>query len=79
MMEYEVGGYHDFMYEKPYSSTGVIKLYELTKYNEGFIIKYPLKNENELPPTIDNPKMAKIFETGRWNSILERFNYWYFK
>ena len=43
MMEYEVGGYHDFIYEKPYSSTGVIKLYELTKYNEGFIIKYPLK------------------------------------
>ena len=72
MMEYEVGGYHDFMYEKPYSSTGVIKLYELTKYNEGFIIKYPLKNENKLPPTIDNPKMAKIFqETGRWNSILD--------
>ncbi len=74
MMEYEVGGYHDFMYEKPYSSTGVIKLYELTKYNEGFIIKYPLKNANELPPTIDNPKMAKIFqETGTSTGVIKLY------
>lgn len=72
MMEYEIGGYHDFIYERPYPSTGAINLYELTRYNGGFIIKYPIKKAGELPPKIDNPKMAKIFqEAGRWNAILD--------
>lgn len=72
MMEYEIDGYFDFIYEVPYSSTKDVKLYEISVYNGGFLIKYPTKNPNELPPYIDNPKMAKVFqETGRWNDILD--------
>ena len=49
-----------------------MNLYELYKYNGGFIIKSPIKKEDELPPKIDTPKMAKVFyEAGRWNEILD--------
>ncbi len=72
MMEYEIDGYFDFIYEEPYPSTGSVKLYEISVYNGGFLIKYPTKTPNELPPYIDNPKMAKVFqETGQWNGILD--------
>jgi len=72
MMEYEIDGYFDFIYEEPYPSTGSVKLYEISVYNGGFLIKYPTKTPDELPPYIDNPKMAKVFqETGQWNCILD--------
>lgn len=71
IMEYSIDGYHDYIYEKPYEFTGDIDLFELKKYNEGFIIKYPLTEDKKLPPEIDTPKLAKVFsEAGRWNQIL---------
>lgn len=71
IMEYSIDGYHDYVYEKPYKFTGDIEVFELTKYNEGFIIKYPLTEDLVLPPKIDTPKLAKIFsESGKWNQIL---------
>ncbi len=71
MMEYSIDGYHDYVYEKPYEFTGDIDLFELTKYNEGFILKYPTTKEKVLPPKIDTPKIAKVFlEAGKWNQIL---------
>lgn len=70
-MEYAIDGYHDFVYERPYKFTGDVDLFELTKYNDGFILKYPLTEEKVLPPKIDTPKIAKIFEeSGAWNQIL---------
>lgn len=71
IMEYAIDGYHDFVYERPYKFTGDVDLFELTKYNDGFILKYPLTEEKVLPPKIDTPKIAKIFEeSGAWNQIL---------
>ena len=70
-MEYAIDGYHDYVYERPYKFTGDVDLFELTKYNNGFILKYPLTEEKVLPPKIDTPKLAKVFdEAGRWNQIL---------
>jgi len=69
--EYEINSYHDYLYGKPYGSTGDVYLYELEKYNGGFILKYPTKKEDEIPVKIDTPKMAKVFqETGKWERIL---------
>ena len=71
IMEYAIDGYHDYVYERPYKFTGDVDLFELTKYNNGFILKYPLTEEKVLPPKIDTPKLAKVFdEAGRWNQIL---------
>ncbi|MGF6906094.1 nucleoside kinase [Fusobacterium sp. PH5-44] len=69
--EYEIDSYHDYIYGKPYNSTGDVDLFHLSKYNGGFILKYPIKNIDEIPIEIDNPKMAKVFqETGQWERIL---------
>lgn len=71
MMEYSIDGYHDYIYEKPYKYTGDIEKFKLTKYNEGFILKYPTIEDMLLPPEIDTPKLAKVFnEASRWNQIL---------
>lgn len=71
MMEYEVDGYIDFVYKYPYDSTGDISVFELTKYGDGFLLKYPFNADLKLPPKIDTPKLAKVFlDSSRWNSIL---------
>lgn len=71
IMEYSIDGYHDYVYEKPYKFTGDIDIFELTKYNNGFILKYPLTSDKKLPPKIDTPKIAKVFiEAAEWNKIL---------
>lgn len=71
IMEYEIDGYRDYVYEKPYKFTGDIKVYEITKYNDGFVLKYPKDESGELPPKVDTPKIAKVFsEASKWNHIL---------
>lgn len=71
IMEYEIDGYRDYVYEKPYESTGSINVYELTKYNNGFLLKYPVTADGLLPPEIDTPKVAKVFsDASEWNRIL---------
>lgn len=71
IMEYAIDGYHDYIYERPYKFTGDVDVFELTKYNDGFILKYPLSEDKVLPPEIDTPKIAKVFsEAADWNQIL---------
>lgn len=71
MKEYEIDGYVDYVYNYPYDNTGDVELYELTRYNNGFLLKYPLKDFETLPPKIDTPKLAKVFSAAsKWNSIL---------
>lgn len=71
IMEYAIDGYHDYVYERPYKFTGDIDIFELTKYYEGFILKFPTTEERILPPKLDTPKLAKVFsEAGKWNQIL---------
>ncbi|MDR3258119.1 MAG: nucleoside kinase [Fusobacteriaceae bacterium] len=69
---YEINGYYDYLYtDKPYNYTSDILLFDIEKYNNGFLLWYPVDKENELPRKIDNPKMAKVFqETGEWEKIL---------
>ena len=71
MMEYEIDGYVDYVYMKPYPNTGDISVYEISRYNGGFILKYPFKEDLKLPEKIDTPKLAKVFaDCSRWNKIL---------
>lgn len=71
MMQYEIDGYIDYLYVKPYDYTGDVKVYELTRYNDGFVLKYPLDEREELPAKIDTPKLAEVFNyASRWNRIL---------
>lgn len=71
IMEYSIDGYHDYVYEKPYKFTGDVDIFEIIKYNEGFILKFPLTEEKILPPEIDTPKLAKVLhDAASWNKIL---------
>lgn len=71
MMQFEVDGYIDYLYVRPYEFTGDVKVYELTRYNDGFVLKYPLDEREVLPAKIDTPKLAKVFNyASRWNRIL---------
>lgn len=71
IMEYAIDGYHDYVYERPYKFTGDIDIFEIKKYHEGFVLKFPLTEEKILPPEIDTPKLAKVLhDAGEWNEIL---------
>lgn len=72
MKEYEMAGYYDYFHEELYPRTGMIYLYEIYAYEDGFILKMPTASEpDKLPPYINNPKLAKVFkESATWGGIM---------
>lgn len=69
--QYEIEGYIDYVYEFAYSHTGDISRFELTKYNNGFLVKSPINEHLDMPPIIDTPKLAKVFaDSSKWDRIL---------
>ncbi|MGL4393341.1 MAG: nucleoside kinase [Fusobacteriaceae bacterium] len=73
MREYELDGYHDFYYDEIYPSTGAIYLYDLIRYHNGFILRFPTpENPAELPPYDESPKLASIQrECAIWDDLLD--------
>jgi len=44
-------------------STAMLKTFELRKYNDGFLLRFPEANdETTIPAFVDNPKIAEIFD-----------------
>ncbi|MBL4936786.1 nucleoside kinase [Clostridium sp. YIM B02515] len=70
---YELDGRYDYFYGSMAYSTGVIKYFDLTCYESGFILRYPTEADpTVLPKFIEYRKLAKIFyETEQWGNILE--------
>lgn len=70
---YEMDGRYDYFYGSMAYSTGSIKLFDISYYDPGFLLKYPeLATPKKLTEGIDNKKLAKIFyECERWGEILE--------
>lgn len=55
--------YYNYFYGVMPISTGCIKNYELTKYHDGFLIRYPSrKNPNELRNFIECPKLLETLD-----------------
>lgn len=55
--------YYDYFYGTLPISTGYMKIYDLTRYKEGFLIRYPSKeNPEQLPPFKENTKLIKTLE-----------------
>ncbi|MCM1990389.1 nucleoside kinase [Oceanirhabdus seepicola] len=69
---YELDGYYDCFYGLMAHSTGVIKTFDLIKYESGFILRFPTRNNPlELPKFVQHEKLAKIFyESEQWGKIL---------
>ena len=74
--EYSLGGYVDYFYLSPESSTGKIIAYEIYKYNRGIIFKTPLEVFDwKIASYKNTPKIAKAFhERNRWEKIM-KINY----
>ena len=67
---YYCENYYNYFYGVLPISTGFVTCYEIVKYHEGFLIRYPKKeNPYELPEFIDTPK---LFATLKEHSELHR-------
>lgn len=65
--EYEVDGYKDYYYDKIYPSTGLVPIFQLEKYANGFLLKYPLQNsKNKILEPVKSPKLTEIQENGKY-------------
>jgi uridine kinase len=69
---YELEGRYDYFYGFMGYSTGIIKKFDVFKYESGFILQRPKKkNMNELAEFKEQKGLTKIFiETQRWLNIL---------
>ena len=69
---YELDGRYDYFYGSMAYSTGIIKAFDLIKYEHGFILKNPcIEDINVLAPFKEQKSLAKIFyETKKWLDIL---------
>ena len=66
----------DYFYDALVPSTGLLKVWSLTTYRGGMLLRVPDRHApNELAPFFEQPKTFDIFaETLRWNRIMELDN-----
>ncbi|MVX64682.1 nucleoside kinase [Clostridium chromiireducens] len=69
---YELEGRYDYFYGPMGYSTGIINIFDVFKYESGFILQIPeRKNLSELAEFREEKSLTKIFiETQRWLNIL---------
>ncbi|MGI6092970.1 MAG: nucleoside kinase [Veillonellaceae bacterium] len=70
---YYCGASYDYLHGTMVPCTGYIKIFALTYYKPGFILRFPTKDEpSAIPAFVDQPKLAQIFrEAERWGGILK--------
>lgn len=66
----------DYFYDAVVPSTGYLKVWELSPYSGGMLLRVPNRHKPlELAPFIEQPKTFETFaETLRWNRIMELDN-----
>lgn len=63
MSLYFCNGYYNYFFGVMPISTGFIKLFDIMKYNNGFLIRYPSKKEpNEIMPYEETKKLLRTLE-----------------
>lgn len=69
---FSLEGFKNFFYGEMVPSTGYIDLFELRKYREGVLVRYPHTSDPSiLQPYVDDVKLYEAFkETNRWQDIL---------
>ena len=73
---YTLGGTPDYYYEALLSSTGYLKVWDLTMYREGLFLRVPDRHKpEELAPFYEQPKTFEVFsENLKWNRIMKLDN-----
>lgn len=60
---YFCDGYYNYFFGVMPISTGFIKLFDIMKYNDGFLIRYPSKEEpNEIKPYEETKKLVRTLD-----------------
>ena len=69
---YTLGKTPDYYYEALLPSTGYLKLWSLTMYRNGLLLRVPDRHDPEkLAPFVEQPKTFDVFaENLRWNKIM---------
>ena len=63
MSLYFCDGYYNYFFGVMPISTGFIKLFDIMKYNDGFLIRYPSKEEpNEIRPYEETKKLVRTLD-----------------
>ena len=70
---YELNGSKSYFYGYMVPSTGYIKDFEITPYNQGFVLQFPdEKNPKTISKFTPEPKLSSIFnESEKWARIME--------
>ncbi len=73
---YWCGKYFNYYYGYMVPSTSYIKLFDLIKVNNGFVLVHPdITSPNALPAYVPQPKMSKAYEDReRWAKIVDMEN-----
>ena len=68
---YEIDGYSDYFYGYMAHSTGCLDHFELVRYGEGFILRYPMGSlSSPIPPFMPNEKLFREQEKAeKWGSL----------
>lgn len=73
---YSIKGFEDYYYGYMVPSTGYLKYFKLYKYEDGFVIQLPVKENPDVVPEF-NPQ-RKLFnvlkESGKWSDMLDISN-----
>ena len=69
---YTLDGTPDHYYEALLASTGYMKVWSLTMYKDGLLLRVPNRhNPEELAPFVEQPKTFEVFsENLKWNRIM---------
>lgn len=70
---FELDGYYDFFYDVMVPSTGYIDKFEILKYKNGVLLRYPHQtNPSVIPKYKDEKKLYEAFsETAKWQRLLK--------
>lgn len=73
---YTLDGTADYFYEALLASTGYLKVWELSMYRGGFLLRVPNRHRpEELAPFFEQPKTFEVFsENLKWNRIMRLDN-----
>ena len=73
---YTLGDTPDYYYEALLSSTGYLKVWSLTMYRDGLLLRVPDRHQpEELAPFTEQPKTFDVFmENLKWNKIMRLDN-----
>lgn len=70
---YRLDGRYDYFYGPMAYSTGILKSFDLIKYESGFLLRYPTDGKSLNIPKLNHyPKLNRIFkEAEEWGNIME--------